>query len=60
LRFKEAQPDVWLCFVTPKTEAAKHHYLGHTEGSTATEAKNLLIEKYNRGAPPEKRVQLAT
>jgi hypothetical protein len=58
LKFKEAQPDVWLCFVTPETTAAKWHYLGHTEGSTATEAKNRLIEEYNRGAPPEKRVQL--
>jgi hypothetical protein len=49
---------MWLCTVTPKTTAAKRHYLGHTEGSTATEAKNRLIEEYNRGAPPEKRVQL--
>jgi hypothetical protein len=60
LRCKEAQPDAWCCFVSPKTTAAKRHYIAGTEGSTATEAKNRVIEKYNRGAPTEKRVQLET
>ena len=57
LRCKEVQPDAWLCLVSPKTTAAKRHYIGGTEGSTPTEAKNRVIEKYNRGAPPKKRVQ---
>jgi hypothetical protein len=60
LRCKEVEPDAWCCFVSAKTTAAKHHYIGGTEGSTATEAKNRVIEHYNRGAPPEKRVQLET
>jgi hypothetical protein len=58
LRCEVVQPDGWLCHVAAKTTAAKRHYLGGAEGSTATEAKNRVIEKYNRGAPPEKQVQL--
>jgi hypothetical protein len=42
LRSEAAQPDIWLCFVATKTAAAKRHYLGHAEGSTATEAKIAL------------------
>jgi hypothetical protein len=51
---------IWYCVPGPKTAAAKRHYLGRTDGSTAREAKNRLIEDYNRGAPPRKWVQLET
>ena len=53
---EEAGPDRWVCFAKPKTAAAKRHRLSGKDGSTEREARNRLIESYNRGAPPEKQV----
>jgi hypothetical protein len=58
LRCEAASSDIWFCGAVPKTAAAKRHYLGGTDGLTEREAKTRLIEKYNRGAPPQKRVRL--
>ena len=58
LRCEAAGADTWFCFAVPKTVAAKHHYLGGTDGPTEREARSRLIERYNWGAPPEKRAQL--
>jgi hypothetical protein len=55
LKCTAVRPDTWLCLVEPKTLAAKRHYLGHTEGSTAAEARDRMIDEYNRGAPRYKR-----
>ncbi len=49
---------IWLCRAVPMTTAAKRHYLASTNGLTEREAKTSLIEKYNQGAPPQKRVHL--
>ena len=58
LKCEGSATDTWFCRAVPKTAAARSHYLGATDGPTATEAKNRLIEKYNRTAPREKRVRL--
>jgi hypothetical protein len=58
LTCKQMGSEGWFCFASPRTAAAKRHYLGHTDGPTVKEAKNRLIESYNRGAPPKKRVQI--
>ncbi len=50
----------WFCRVIPKTSAAKRHHLGSTDGPTESEAKRRLIEKYNQGSPPDKRVRLVS
>lgn len=57
LRCEVVGADTWFCSAIPKTPAAKRHHLGAKDGPTEREARNRLIESYNRGAPPEKRVQ---
>ena len=57
LRCEAAGADIWYCLAVPKTAAAKRHHLGAGSGPTEREARNRLIETYNYGAPPEKRVQ---
>ncbi len=59
LRCKAEGSDTWFCFAVPKTSAAKWHYLGGKHGPTEREARNRLIESYNRGAPPENQVKPA-
>ena len=59
LRCKAEGSDTWFCFAVPKTSAAKWHYLGGEHGPTEREARNRLIESYNRGAPPENQVKPA-
>jgi hypothetical protein len=55
----EAVPSgIWFCRVVPKTVAAKRHYLANTHGPTEMEARQRLIQSYNRGAPPQKRVHM--
>ncbi len=54
---KEAGADRWVCFAKPNTAAARRHRLSAKDGPTEREARNRLIESYNRGAPPDKRVQ---
>ena len=54
---KEVEADHWFCFAKPKTAAARRHHLSAKGGPREREARNRLIEDYNRGAPPEKRVQ---
>ena len=50
--------DGWFCRVTSRTDAAKRHYIGHTHVATEEEARRRLIERYNQGAPADKRVPL--
>ncbi len=57
LKCEAAGADTWFCFPIPTTAAAKRHHLGGEGGPTESEARNRLIERYNRGAPPEKQVQ---
>ncbi len=54
---EEVGADHWFCFAEPKTAAARRHYLSAKDGPTEREARNRLIEDYNRRAPPEKQVQ---
>ena len=49
--------DHWLCFAKPKTAAARCHRVSGKDGPTEREARNRLIESYNRRAPPEKQIQ---
>ena len=49
--------DHWFCFANPKTAAARRHHIRDMDGSTERQARNRLIEGYNRGAPPEKQIQ---
>ena len=58
LRCEAGGTDSWFCFPVPKTAAAKRHHLGADDRSTESEARNRVIERYNRGAPPEKRAQI--
>lgn len=57
LNCKEVGADHWICFAKPKTAAARRHDLSARDGPTEREARNRVIEGYNRGAPPEKQVQ---
>ena len=55
---KEGEEDQWwFCSAKPKTPAARRHDLSAQVGPTEREARNKLIERYNRGAPPEKQIQ---
>jgi hypothetical protein len=56
LRCAATASGTWICWAVATTTAAKRHYLSGTDGLTAIEAKTRLIEKYNEGARPEKRV----
>lgn len=57
LRCEAVGSDTWFCFPVPKTAAAKRHHLRGEDGPTERDVRNRLIERYNRGAPPEKHVQ---
>ena len=57
LNCEEMKADRWICFPKPKTAAATRHHLSAKDGPTEREARNRVIEDYNRGAPPEKKVQ---
>ncbi len=56
LNCEEVRADHWICFTKPKTAAARRHRLSGKDGPTEREARNRLIEGYNRGAPPEKQI----
>lgn len=48
----------WLCRAVPKTRAAARHHIGSEVGGTEKEARNRLLEKYNRSAPRRLKTQL--
>ncbi len=58
LRCEATGSGTWVCWAVAKTAAAKHHHLSGVDGLTEREAKTRLIDRYNQGAPPEKRVRL--
>ena len=57
LRCASLGTDTWLCSAIPKSQAAQRHRLHSKTGSSEREARDRLIESYNRGAPPGKQVQ---
>ncbi|MCH8074124.1 MAG: hypothetical protein IIA09_19500 [Proteobacteria bacterium] len=48
LNCKEVRADHWICFAKPKTAAARRHHLSAKDGPTEREARNRVIEDYNR------------
>jgi len=58
LRCEATRSGTWVCWAVAKTAAAKRHHIGVTDGLTEKEAKTRVIERYNQGAPPEKRVRI--
>ena len=53
-----ATGDRWMCFVKPKTAAARRHDISFEDGPTEREAMNRVIERYNRWAPQDRQVEL--